>query len=56
MDDILGVSVNDPYVTEAWSHDQEADKVPLAADGNGGLEESIGMLVDKRDLGYGPRS
>ena len=41
---------------EAWARDQEADNVTLVADGNGEFTESIGMLVDKRDLGFGMRS
>jgi peroxiredoxin len=56
VDDILCVAVNDPYVMEAWARDQEADNVALVADGNGEFTESIGMLVDKRDLGFGQRS
>lgn len=56
VEDILCVSVNDPYVMEAWARDQEADNVALVADGNGEFTESIGMLVDKRDLGFGQRS
>lgn len=56
VDDILCVSVNDPYVMEAWARDQEADNVTLVADGNAEFTESIGMLVDKRELGFGLRS
>lgn len=56
VDEILCVSVNDPYVMEAWARDQEADNVTLVADGNGEFTEAIGMLVDKRDSGYGMRS
>ena len=56
IEEILCVSVNDPYVMEAWARDQEADNVTLVADGNAEFTESIGMLVDKRDLGFGMRS
>lgn len=56
VEEILCVSVNDPYVMEAWARDQEADNVTLVADGNAEFTESIGMLVDKRDVGFGMRS
>jgi len=55
-DEIVCVAVNDPFVLEAWARDQEADNITLIADGNGEFTESIGMLVDKRDLGFGMRS
>jgi glutaredoxin-like protein len=56
VDEIVCVSVNDPYVMEAWARDQEADNVTLVADGNGEFTASLGMLVDKRELGFGLRS
>ncbi|MGE5666169.1 MAG: glutathione peroxidase, partial [Betaproteobacteria bacterium] len=56
VDEILCVSVNDPYVMEAWARHQEADNVTLVPDGNGEFTEAIGMLVDKRELGFGMRS
>jgi glutathione-dependent peroxiredoxin len=56
VDEIVCVSVNDPHVMEAWARDQEPDNITLLADGNGEFTEAIGMLVDKRDEGYGLRS
>lgn len=56
VDEILCVSVNDPYVMEAWARDQEADQVTLVADGNGEFTAALGMLVDKREQGFGQRS
>lgn len=56
IDEIVCVSVNDPYVMDAWARNQEADRVTLLADGNAEFTESIGMLVDKRELGFGMRS
>jgi glutaredoxin-like protein len=56
VEEIVCVSVNDPYVMEAWSRQQEADRVSLLADGNAEFTEAIGMLVDKRDSGFGMRS
>ena len=56
IDAIVCVSVNDPFVMEAWAKDQEADNVMLLPDGNGEFTRRMGMLVDKSDLNFGPRS
>lgn len=56
VDDIICMSVNDPFVMEAWGKDQEAENVTLIPDGNGEFTEGMGMLVDKSDLGFGKRS
>jgi glutaredoxin-like protein len=56
VDEILCVSVNDPFVMDAWGRDQGVRNVRLVADGNGALTEAMGMLVDKSDLGFGKRS
>ena len=56
IDAIVCVSVNDPFVMEAWAKDQEADNVTLLPDGNGEFTRGMGMLVDKSDLNFGPRS
>ena len=56
IDTIVCVSVNDPFVMEEWSKDQEADNVFLLPDGNGEFTEKMGLLVDKSDLNFGKRS
>jgi glutathione-dependent peroxiredoxin len=56
VDEIVCVTVNDAHVVEAWGREQACDSVTLVADGNGDFSRSIGMLVDKRDVGYGMRS
>jgi len=56
VDEIICMSVNDPFVMEAWGKDQEAENVTLLPDGNGEFTEGMGMLVDKSDLGFGKRS
>ena len=56
VDEIVCVSVNDPFVMAEWGADQEADKVTLIPDGNGAFTEGMGMLVDKSDLNFGKRS
>lgn len=56
IDEIVCVSVNDPFVMEEWGRDQEAANITLLPDGNGAFTEGMGMLVDKSDLGFGKRS
>jgi len=56
VDEIVCVSVNDAFVMEAWRQDQHADRIRFIPDGNGDFTREMGMLVDKRDLGFGPRS
>ena len=56
VEDVYCISVNDPYVMGAWESMLEISKVKLIADGNGELTESLGMLVDKSNLGFGKRS
>jgi len=56
VDAIACVSVNDTFVMNEWAKDQEAENVILIPDGNGEFTEGMGMLVDKRDLGFGKRS
>jgi glutaredoxin-like protein len=56
IDEIICVSVNDGFVMEAWGRDQGIERVRMLPDGNGDFTAGIGMLVDKRDLGFGMRS
>ncbi|HLW13829.1 MAG TPA: glutathione peroxidase [Casimicrobiaceae bacterium] len=56
IDAIVCISVNDPFVMEAWGKDQEAANVLLVPDGNGEFTAKMGMLVDKSDLNFGKRS
>ena len=56
IDDIICLSVNDGFVMQAWSKDQNADRVTFIPDGNGEFTDAMGMLVDKSDLGFGKRS
>jgi glutaredoxin-like protein len=56
VDEIACVSVNDAFVMEAWARDQHARHVRMLPDGNGLFTDGMGMLVDKADLGFGPRS
>ena len=56
IDAIVCISVNDPFVMEAWGKDQEAANVLLVPDGNGEFTAKMGMLVDKSELNFGKRS
>ncbi|TMP39260.1 glutathione peroxidase [Pseudoalteromonas rubra] len=56
VDEIVCISVNDTFVMNAWAKDQEAENVTLIPDGNGEFSEGMGMLVDKKELGFGKRS
>lgn len=56
VDDIICVSVNDAFVMNEWKVGQDADKITFIPDGNGDFSEGMGMLVDKRAIGFGKRS
>jgi len=56
IDDIVCFSVNDAFVMNEWKQGQEADGITFVPDGNGDFAKGMGMLVDKRDLGFGMRS
>ena len=56
VDDILCISVNDAFVMNQWKAGQDASNITVIPDGNGDFTEGMGMLVDKRDLGFGKRS
>ena len=56
IDEIVCISVNDTFVMNAWAADQECGNIRMIPDGNGDFTKGMGMLVDKADLGFGPRS
>jgi len=56
VDEIICLSVNDAFVMFQWGKQVGADKVSLLPDGNGEFTRKMGMLVDKNNLGFGPRS
>jgi glutaredoxin-like protein len=56
IDEIICISVNDTFVMNAWAADQECGNIRMIPDGNGDFTKGMGMLVDKADLGFGPRS
>ena len=56
LDEVYCVSVNDSFVMNAWCKDQGVTKVKVIPDGNALFTQMMGMLVDKRHLGFGQRS
>lgn len=57
VDDIYCLSVNDSFVMNAWAKDQGVtDELKVIPDGNGEFTDKMGLLADKKDLGFGPRS
>jgi len=56
VDSIICISVNDAFVMNEWAKEQEAENLTLIPDGNGEFTEGMGMLVNKKDLGFGERS
>lgn len=56
VDAVVCISVNDAFVMFQWGKSQNAKNVFLLPDGNGEFTRKMGMLVDKHNLGFGPRS
>jgi peroxiredoxin len=56
VDEIICLSVNDAFVMFQWGKQVGATNVSLLPDGNGEFTRKMGMLVDKNNLGFGPRS
>lgn len=56
IDEVICISVNDGFVMEEWAKNQHADRIRFIPDGNAEFTAGMGMLVDKRNLGFGQRS
>lgn len=56
VDSVLCVSVNDTFVMNEWSKDQDAKNITMVPDGNGEFTQGMGMIVDYQDIGFGMRS
>ena len=55
--DVVCLSVNDAFVMNAWSKDQNAaGKVTMVADGNGEFTKKMGLEMDASKFGMGLRS
>jgi len=56
VDDIVCLSVNDPFVMDAWQREQNATALTFLPDAEGVFTAEMGMLVDKSAAGLGKRS
>jgi peroxiredoxin len=56
IDEIACITVNDPFVVEAWAREHDAREVSFVADGNAELTAALGLLVDQRGKAMGWRS
>ncbi|MEJ1965313.1 MAG: redoxin family protein [Gammaproteobacteria bacterium] len=56
VDDIVCLSVNDPFVMEAWQRAEKAQGVRFVADPFGDFTREMGMSIEHRDAGLGTRS
>ncbi len=57
IDEIACVSVNDPFVMQAWGREHGAEgKVTMLADADGAFTRAIGLSLDLPDFGLSGRS
>jgi glutathione-dependent peroxiredoxin len=56
VDEILCVSVNDPFALANWAEAEGADRVRFIPDVNGDFTNGLGMMVNLSDKGMGQRS
>ncbi len=56
VDEVYCTSVNDAFVMFQWAQNLGLKKVKMLPDGNGDFARRLGMLIDKRHLGFGQRS
>ncbi|MBW8785370.1 MAG: peroxiredoxin [Novosphingobium sp.] len=56
IDAVYCIAVNDAFVMYQWGKSLGLENVRLLPDGNGDFTRRMGMLIDKRHLGFGMRS
>jgi peroxiredoxin/glutaredoxin len=56
IDEVYCLSVNDTFVMNAWFKEVDVKKIKALPDGTGEFTKSLGMLVNKDELGFGQRS
>lgn len=56
VDEIVCISVNDPFSLAAWAKAEGADQLRFIPDVTGEFTQRLGMLVNMRDKGMGDRS
>ena len=52
---VVFISVNDPFVMQAWTEASNAGDIDMIADGNGDLTEALGLVMDASGFGLGKR-
>jgi len=52
---VVFISVNDPFVMQAWSEASGASSIDMIADGSGELTEELGLTMDASGFGLGKR-
>lgn len=56
VDRIVCMSVNDPFVMDAWGKSQNVDDILMAADGSATFTKALGLELDLVERGLGIRS
>ncbi len=56
VDEVICLSVNDAFVMFQWAKNLGVQHVFMLPDGNAEFTRKMGMLVNKENLGFGPRS
>ena len=56
IDEIYCLSVNDAFVMFNWCQKLKVKKVQILPDGNANFTKRMGLLVKKKNLGFGQRS
>ncbi len=56
VDRVVCLSVNDPFVMDAWGKAQNADHILMAADGSAVWTKALGLELDLIERGLGIRS
>ena len=56
VDEVACTSVNDAFVLDAWSKQNDAAGVTMLADGNGDFARALGLEMDGSKFGLGTRS
>lgn len=56
IDEVYCLSVNDSFTMNSWFNSLGIQNVKSIPDGNADFTRMMGFLVEKRNLGFGPRS
>ena len=56
VDEIACISVNDPFVMQAWGQRDGSQDITMIADGNGEFSDAVGLSFDGSKFGMGKRS